>query len=349
MALNRVAEVRPLFSRKQRIMRDLFTKRAIQILEDNGERLDANETAFLDRELVQIRTKVLKVEYPDLIGRTLIPMATDISSSTETYLYKVWDRAGRAKVGANDSDDAPRIDVTGKEYTGRIYPIIASYGWGLNEMREAMRTGTPLADMRVMAARAAIEDGIDGMLAVGHTGSAGETNLLTRGLINNPFVADGVGAANSRVQALGNWTAATSVATILGELNGLVSKVVTDSKTRFRPDTVVLPPSRYNVLAQKMVGVDNDTSILGSFLKNNPYIKSIEQWFALEDAGVGGKDRAVVYRKDSLVLEGIVPLEFEQLPPQARNYEFVVPCLARSGGVKIYQPSAVIYGDFADS
>ena len=87
-------------------------------------------------------------------------------------------------------------------------------------------------------------------------------------------------------------------------------------------------------------------TILRSFLANNPYIRNIDQWYRLDGAGAGGKNRGIVYKRDPMVLEGVVPLDFEQLPPQARNLEFVVPCQARCGGVKIYQPSAMRYVDF---
>lgn len=325
-------------------MRDLFFNKAVQLIEEHANvRLDSNETAFLERELTQLRARAFQVEYPDLLARRFLPMASDIASSAERYAYKVWDSSGKAKVGANDSDDAPRIDVSAKELTGKVYPVIASYGWGLNEMREAIRTGTPLNEQRVIAARDAIERGVDHMLAFGDTGAAGETNLVTTGLVNNGDVA---GNGNARVASLANWTMATDADDILEDLYGLVSTIVTESKQRFIPDAILLPVDRYSILAQKKVGVDNDTTILRSFLANNPFIQSVDQWYRLDDQGTNGKGRVVVYRRDPMVLEGVVPQEFEQLPPQARNYEFVVPCHARCGGVKVYQPLAALYGDF---
>jgi hypothetical protein len=324
-------------------MRDRFIQSALRVLEDNDVRLDANETAFLERELTQLRSKVFEVVYPDLLGRRFAPMATDIASSAERYSYKVWDHKGNAKVGANDADDAPRVDAVAKEITGRVYPVVASYGWGLNEMREAARVGAPLGAQKALAARHAIEVGIDEMCAQGYTSQVGETNLITRGILNNTDVA---GAANARVQSLTNWTMATDPDVILEELYGMVSKIVVDSKQSFIPNKLILPTNRYSIVSQKKVGVDNDTTILRSFLANNPFVKSVEQWYRCDGAGTNSKGRVVLYQLDPMVLECVIPQEFEQLPPQARNYEFVVNCQARCGGVKVYQPSAMLYGDF---
>jgi hypothetical protein len=324
-------------------MRDLFFNQAIRVLEAADVRLDANETAFLERELTQLRTRVFEVQYPDLLARRFVPLATDIASSAERYAYKVWDKTGKAKVIANDIDDAPRIDVSATEVTGRVYPVGASYGWGLNEIREAVRTGTPLNQQRAVAARNAIELGVDQMLAEGYTTQPGETNLITKGLVNNAAVE---GAAFANVTSLTNWTMATDPDDILAELYGMIAGIVTDSKQVFRPNTVLMGTNRYNIIAQKKVGVDNDTTILRSFLANNPYIQSVDQWYRLDGAGENSTGRIIVYQRDPMVLEGVVPQEFEQLPPQARNFEFVVNCHARCGGVKIYQPSAVKYGDF---
>ena len=48
-------------------------------------------------------------------------------------------------------------------------------------------------------------------------------------------------------------------------------------------------------------------------------------------AGTG--PRMLTYQRDPEILELIIPQDFEQFPPQARNLAFVVPCHARIGGV----------------
>lgn len=53
----------------------------------------------------------------------------------------------------------------------------------------------------------------------------------------------------------------------------------------------------------------------------------------------------VCYRRSPDALEAIVPQEFEQFPAQERGLEFVVPCHAKCGGVVLYYPLSMAYGD----
>lgn len=302
-------------------------------------RFDANETAFLSRELEFVRTRVFEVQYADLIARNLVPIANDIPASADTYVYKVMDRVGEAKVIANGAKDLPRVDVIGREETGKVRTLGDSYGWTVYELREAARTGTPLADLKARAARAAIETQIDNMLATGNTDK--QSGMGVTGLINNADV-EGLG-----ITAFDHWVLGTTTsAQMVAELNAFVSGTVTTSKQKFIPDTLVIPSNRYEIVSQAPWGVDSDKSALRWFLENSVYIKNVVPWYRLTGAGASGKDRMIAMKRDPLVLEGVIPQEFEQFPPQAQGLEMVVNCTARSGGVKIYQPLGLKYADF---
>ncbi len=65
---------------------------------------------------------------------------------------------------------------------------------------------------------------------------------------------------------------------------------------------------------------------------------------ALSPAIVGGGDStdiAVAYQKSPAVLTFEIPLPFTQYAVQVRNFEFIVPCRSRCGGVIIYRPLAI--------
>jgi hypothetical protein len=165
----------------------------------------------------------------------------------------------------------------------------------------------------------------------GVTGIANNADVVAQGIIspvNDP------------------WTMSTDPALILADLNTIVGAVVTGSNQRWIPDTLLFAPREFDIIAQKPVGIDNQVTILRSFLANNPYIRNVDQWYRLTGAGAGGTNRAICYLRSPDVLEGVMPMDFEQLAPQARNLEFVVPCQGRVGGVKVYQPAAMRYADF---
>lgn len=309
-------------------------------------RFDASDTAFLARQLEYVRAKTIEIDYPDLKARNYIPIATDIPESAETYVYFARDRVGKAKIIANGVDDLPRIDVSAAERTGKVRNIGDSYGWDLNEMAEAARLGLPLSEMKAKAAREAIEQAIDEVLCLGtttHPDQIGKDFGIT-GLLNNAdVVAQGIiNPANDP------WSTTPTAAEMLTDLNTMMNTIVNANAQTYIPDTILFAPAQFALLASTPVGTDNNQmTVLRSFLLNNPYIKNIDQWYRLTGAGAGGTtDRAIIYKRDPSVLEGVVPMDFRSEAPQARNLEFVVPCRGRCGGVKVYKPAAIRYADF---
>ena len=133
---------------------------------------------------------------------------------------------------------------------------------------------------------------------------------------------------------------------IVADLNGIANKVVADSKGVENPDTIILPITSYNVAATKRMGDGSDVTALRHFLSTSPYIKNVETSFRLESyaAGWTGK-RMVCYRKDPNKLEGLVPQEFEQMSPQFNGFAVKTLCHMRCGGVVLYFPKSVAYGD----
>ena len=307
-----------------------------------SQHFDANETAFLERDLTFKRAAVHEVLFSDLQAKTFLPMANDIPPNAETYSWKVLTQTGKARVGGRGNTDIPRVDVSGDERTGKTVKIDAAYGWEIEELAEAARIGFPLMDKKLNAARRAIALGIDDVLATGKP--SGETGLSFTGFINNADV-EGLGIINPVSDP---WTVATTPASILQTLNTMVSEVVSDvgNLQQLYPDTIILPTNEFLVASQVQVDPTNDVSVLRSFLNNNPFIKNVAFWQKLVGAGAGATNRAIIYKRDPMVLEGVAPLEFMSLAPQAQGFEMVVPCMGRAGGVKVYHPAGVRYADF---
>ena len=105
-------------------------------------------------------------------------------------------------------------------------------------------------------------------------------------------------------------------------------------------------PSTTATLRRRLSARLNDTTILKSFLANNPYIKGIDSWKKLDAADEAGKGpRVVAYKRAPEILELNIPQEFEQFPPQPRNMEFIINCHAKFAGVSIYYPLAIGFLD----
>lgn len=319
---------------------------------------DANETLFLERELTQLRQKLFEVVYPATLGRTFAPKAGDIAASAETYSYKVYSPTGKAKIISYQGQDIPRVDVVAHEVLGKVRPVGASYGWDINELRESARLGLTLPEVKARAARDFIERGIDQIIAFGSivddAGNLPDVGL--NGLINNSDVVNNPAVGNVPAGVLNGlfWFAGSppTPAQILADLTTLVASISNSTFDVWKTNTLLLPVAHYNYAKETPFSALTGESILSVFMKNNPEITQVAPWYRLDPVGSNSiltKPRAIAYQKDNMVLESVIPQEFEVMPPEMKGLEFLNICHARCGGVKIYQPLAMRYMDFATS
>lgn len=306
-----------------------------QMLEGVGIKLDANETAILLRQLEYIKTRTYDVKYPALKARQFIPVSNEAGPEAESIVYRQWDEFSMAKIIANYADDLPLVDVAVQEFVSKIHSIGKAYQWSIQDMRRSARAGAQLDSRRGTAARRAVERTID------EIGAFGDADGGLTGFVNNPNVPI------KTCPTAGLWST-LSVAQIIANMNFLAQEIIEDTLEVHVPDTMLLDTATFSYIAQTPVGTDNRTTILQSFLENNPYIRNIDQWTKLNLANAAGTGpRAVTYVRDPEVVTLEIPQEFEQFPPQARNLAFVVPCHARVGGCIWYYPLAANYTDFA--
>jgi hypothetical protein len=298
--------------------------------------LDASESVFLQRQLEQVMSKTYDIEYAALKFRQFIPVDSSLPSGTKSFSYKVFDMVGQAKMIASYADDAPRADAFGKEQFGVIRAFAAAYGYSVLEVKAGARTGTDLEQRKANAARRAIEEKHSSVALSGDT----TFNLL--GLNNQP---------NATVYSVPNGaggTAPFSAKTadeILADMFGIGEAVMSATKNTHIPNTLLMPQAQYNLITRKRLGTTDGRTVLEQFLATNRYITTVEPWDDLKSAGTSSTDRMVCYEKNPDVLALIIPNDFQQLPPQTRNYEVVVNCLAETGGVVAYYPLALAYGD----
>lgn len=298
--------------------------------------LDASESAFLSRSLEQIRAQTYDMKLLSLRAREFLPTDNSISPGAEVIRYAQYNSVGVAKIIANYADDLPRADVLALEFTSKIRGIGSSYGFSLQEVRAAQFAGVPLEQRKANAARRSIEERVD---AIAQTGDSkhGLLGMLNQSNTTSFSVPNG-----------GNGTATFATKTpdeVVKDLHGIANGIVASTKGAEVPDTLLLPIAQYTDIATRRMGDGSDTTILEFFLKSSPFIKTVDHWHALAGAGSGPTDRMVCYRKDPDAIQLIMPQEFEQLPPQLKGMESVTPCHARTGGVIMYYPLSMSYGD----
>lgn len=300
-------------------------------------RADAGESMFFARQLEHIRAGVLDIVYPELKGMTLVPVDTSIDPGATSLTVQFFDHVGTAKVVADMAGtEIPRADVSGGEGNQVIRSLAIAYGYTIQEARSAMFARTPLLVKKAMAARDAIERGLDNVLFVGDTvmglkGLLNQTSSVTYTITN--------GAAADT-----NWETKTPDE-IIFDMTSAVNKIVVDSKGAEEPDTMLLPLSSYTYIASKRMGDGDSTTILNHFKNCCPMIKTITSTYKLEsNSGWTGK-RMVIYKKDPSKLAFLLSQPFEQFAPQAEGFSLVTNCHARTGGVALYYPGSLCYAD----
>ena len=313
-----------------------------------GQRMDAaaitNGTLFLEREMTQVRNKVLEVKYPANKAITFIPLATDVHPAADTYVWKVTNSWGQARIINGDETALPTVGADAEEKTGKVISLGIGYGWTRSEMQKAVWLGQPLSEVLAMAARRGVEISIDEILRTGTLSSTGQTANGLGGFCNNATVV--------KNQVFHNWLSVGSTPTslqIYWDLVAFVSSVRVATKGLYDVDTLLIAQALFEKIANTPMFDIGETTILQYFLRNNPNVKNVAMWERLDGAGDGtigtsGYHQMIAFQRSNDVVEAVVPVRFEQLMPQITGFKTSIPCVAKCGGVKIYVPAAMVYG-----
>lgn len=298
---------------------------------------DSNESMFLQRQLDYIKTQTYDIKYAELKARKLIPVSSEADPGAENIFYRQYDQSGIAKIISNYADDLPDADVSGQEFSAKVKTLGSSYKYNLQEMRAAVYGNVPLEQRRANAARRAIAQKENSIAFFGDANS----NLI--GMFNAPNVTSvtipATGTGSSTL-----WSTKTPDQILL-DMNTVANTVVSVSLGVENPDTMLLPLAQFNLVSSTARSQYSDKTILNYFLENNPYIKQVEWVNELATAGASSAARMYAYRRSPEVLTLEIPSDFEQLEMQIVNLVYKVPCVERIGGVLVYYPLALAYGD----
>lgn len=321
----------------------MFTRnRVVKLLDDLGFRSDAedasfrvdsNETAAFTRQLQFIETEIYTTEYPANRAREFIPVDGSVPNWAESFVWRIWDWAGMAKIITRFSDDLPAVDVMAAEKIQKVESIGDSFGYSIQDLRASSRLNMPLDTEKGELARMAIENKIEQLAVFGDsdTGLPGFVNMPNVPILSAPGVLTG------------NWLGGATPKQILADLHAMAAAVVKNTKNSHKPDTILLPLDHYNYISQTTLNDYNSETILTTFLKQSAWIRNVDQWNYLDTADGSGGPLGICYQRNPRVVKLVIPQEFEMLPPQSRNLAFQIPCHSRFGGVSWRYPLAAVY------
>ena len=305
------------------------------------DRLDANETAVLARQLEQTLSKEMERRYTPLRALLFFPLSTELDPGTETWRYEMWDEMGMAKIISNYADDLPLVDIKSEEFFGRVQSLGDAYQYSRQDLRRAAKTGRPLNQRKRRAARRAYDRKVDDIASTGDA-AAGLPGFLNHK--NIPIIAAADPASGSDTSFTGGDKTPKE---IVLDLNRLARTPFSNTNENWDADALLLPPTELDYIRETPYGTEeNSDSILTVFLKNNGRIRNVDSWSKLATADAAGTGpRAAVYRRDPEVVELHLPMPFTEHEPQVKNLAFVVPCEGRIAGIFLYEPLACAFMD----
>lgn len=277
--------------------------------------------AFLERQLEHVLTRVLEQPIAPLNGFRMFPIGRDVPEGAESYVQKVRDMAGQARVGGSMSDDPPMSDVSLHEFTMQCASVLSGFKYTIDEIAAAMMAGSSLSVDRGTAAQRADLQAHNTIMFHGHK----EKGLF--GLFTHPIIPRTVLAA--RPTTADEW---------LNMLNSACNRINTRTKGLATGFRVVLPLDVYSYVSTTARSSSSDLTILAFFLANNPHVSDVLAYHEGQGAGLGGADIIAVYPPVEDVISYEVPKMWTPLPVQERNYTFTVPCHSRSGGMHVKVP-----------
>lgn len=298
---------------------------------------DAGEDVFLSRQLIYIQQRQVNTLFTNNQALRYVPVETDVPVGAEQFSTETFTQVGSAAFVTNYGTDFPSADVFVTETLNRMYDIGSSFRYSLTDLRRAAFSGVPLSSKRADASRFMHDTLIDEIALLGNTARA-----LT-GLSNNANVTLLTAGGGT---VTGAWESATA-ATIKADLAAMESTIVLASagQSQLFPDTLLLDDESYMIINTRPSTTFSDQTILRSYLENSPYIRNIEPWVKLRNAGAAGVRRAVMYRRNPDILGMKISNSYEQFAPQQHLLEWIVPALSRISGVIVYRPMAMLYVD----
>ncbi len=300
--------------------------------------------AYLQRELLAIRTQVVLIEYPELRGTFFVPLETSPLNPGATHFnYSFEDYVGEAALGASMSTNPPMVGITVNEATPIPFRHIEDgYHYTVKDLRSSMMANRPIGIRKAAAARKVIANKHDDILLVGDGTAAylGLTGLLK--LSNTCTYTVPNGGSGSKT-----WETKTGEE-IVADMLGIMNKIMTTTNGVEVPNMLLLPLSSYTVAATTKMGIDTMETALERFLriasKLYPGVM-VEPCVKAEAAGPVGVKRACGYRRDPEKVARLDIVEFEQAPPTIDGFQTKVHCHGESAGVYSSKPKSLCYAD----
>ncbi|MEI7209249.1 major capsid family protein [Pectobacterium carotovorum] len=299
----------------------------------------ASALSFLVNQAAHIESEIYRIEYPQFKYNTLLPLDNSAPDWAQAVMFRSIDARGELQLFGPNSTDVPTVDIAMSQGFKDINMAALGYTYSIEEIGFAMLNNVNLDAERGQGVRDVVEQGLNKIYLLGDKG-------VGEGLYTSPNVS--VEAATSTLVALVAAIPTNGTQPIIDFFGNAYNTVYLDNTlTVHRPNTFVLPPEQFQLLARTLLSSQNASNVtLLQFLRTNFPDITFEDDILLKGAGVAGADRMAVYKKEIRIVKGhdVMPLRF-LAPATADNVNFKVPAILRTGGTEWRIPKAGHYVD----
>ena len=267
------------------------------------QRLDANETAILTRQLVDIDARAYDQLYPELKGIRLFPVKSDINPARARTSTRSGTTRARPSACRTGRPTSPASTCRAAR-SRRGWRATATATPTPQDARASLMAGRSIEDSRALAAREVLARKLDVLIATG------DSDVGITGALNNALVP-------TFSPVTGVWSnAGTDGAEIAQDLMAILADIRVDSRGSESGDAILLPPSLEEIASRKLIP-NTDVTALDFFKKQRPGV-TVDTWERLETAGSGGVPRIMAYTRREEKVCSLIPVEFETFAPSRR-------------------------------
>lgn len=298
-----------------------------------------DESFFFARNLEFIRQKIFKPTYSQfkLLNGGLLSINSSIPEGAETDTYDILDSVGEADIIGDFADDIKTVEVMGSQVSNGIKSVGTSYIYSVHDLRKDKmigQIGKSCVENKAMAARKALDQKIEKMLAFG------DTRYNIRGMFNAVSVPSTAAAATGSSSTT-TWSTKTA-ANILADIEEAINDMIDLTKGNEIPTTMLIDHTNYHLIKKKAL---DTTMYSGKSILNyieEEYELKVE-WIQQLKNSFSGNSGFVLYNNSEDKLEGVIPIRMMPHSPQLKNLATKTILEARCGGVRVFLPYSMSY------
>ncbi len=310
----------------------------------NRQRLDANETAFFERQLASIEARMYEVMFPERSILRMLKIDSSDNPGAETYISRIYEKIGMAEfLAAYSANDVPSVDVVGSELIGRFHTLANKFGFDIQEIRAASMAGVPLEQFKAESAQLTHSQKWNQIVWFG------DTLRGIPGILNHPNIPAGyVATVNGHTEWLIAGVANKTPDQINEDMSKLVRDVRTVTKNVENVDTFLLGIERYGYISSTYRATNSDKTILEAFeaAHKGIIVESVPELDLVPFDPVDGTPAPdgvncmVTFNSEPRVSVVKGPIPFEMSPPDVRGFRYDIEARSRIGGFVVRYPLA---------